>query len=185
MSFEENQILIHGLSDEPVPLEPLDYDIREPQNLEQNGKTKSQMRNPFQLDPDKKIMVCVTRQKNCERLIRHGAEIANVVGSELLILHAVVENDHVVDSEEDCETLEYLFSLANEHNAEMQMIRCQNALDGIADTALKNNVGLIVLGTSPSNALSLHEQIKSRLPNMNFIVLAPRRKATVTEEQIA
>lgn len=97
--------------------------------------------------------------------------MADSMGAELMIVHAVTQNEQVLGNADESEALELLFRLANDYGAEMQMIRCENALDGLADTAQKNDVGLMILGASPQSAQSLSEKIRARLPYMSFIVL--------------
>lgn len=161
MSFLTQNILIHELSSDPIPV----------QLVEIGDDAKHKKAKTSDNAQSKKVMVCVTKQKNCERLIRQGAKIAEQLGIELMVVHAICPNEHVLGSEDDCEALEFLFRLANEHGAEMHILRAENALDGLADAARKHNVELMVLGASPQHAQSLSEQIKKRLPGMNFIVL--------------
>jgi len=40
----------------------------------------------------KRIMVCVTQQKSCERLIKRGAELSDAKHGDLYVVHVVKEN---------------------------------------------------------------------------------------------
>lgn len=64
------------------------------------------------------VLVCVTSQRSCERLIRQGAALAEDSGCQLMVL-SVQPNDpkHTRDGE----TLEYLFAVAMAYNAQMSV----------------------------------------------------------------
>ncbi len=166
MSVAMNRILIHELSNEPIPIQTIEADDAKPKPR-RTGKG-----DKHHSEASPKVMVCVTRQKTCERLIRQGAAMAQSIGGELMVVHAVCRDDSVLGNDDEAEALEFLFRLTNEYGAEMHMLRCENALDGLADAASKHNVELMILGASPQNAQSLSDQIKKRLPDMSVIVLA-------------
>ncbi len=55
------------------------------------------------------IMVCVTQQKTCERLILSGYKLAEATKGKLYVIHVVNEKDKFLNNVNDGEALEYLF----------------------------------------------------------------------------
>ena len=54
------------------------------------------------------ILVCITRQKACERLVKAAARLKKEDG-ELYVIHVTKENWNFIDNPSDGETMEYLF----------------------------------------------------------------------------
>ena len=52
------------------------------------------------------ILVCVTRQVSCERLIRQGAEMAHVAGAALNILHVAPNGTALLGNPSEGEALD-------------------------------------------------------------------------------
>ncbi|MDO5707395.1 MAG: universal stress protein UspA [Andreesenia angusta] len=97
----------------------------------------------------KNMMVCVTQQKNCEKLIKKGVELKDKY-DEMYIINVVKEHENFLYDQSDSEALEYLFSVARKADADLTVIRDDDVIKTLADYALKNNVGYIVLGVSPN-----------------------------------
>ena len=74
-------------------------------------------------------MVCVTRQKTCERLIRLGALLAGRRGCEMTVVHALRPEDAILGSADESEALEYLFEQTNRYGCEMKMIRAADSAE--------------------------------------------------------
>ena len=53
-------------------------------------------------------MVCVTRQKTCERLIKAGARVAKDAGMAFSVVHVVRPGEQMLDLGEDGAALDYL-----------------------------------------------------------------------------
>ena len=66
-----------------------------------------------------KVMVCVTGQLTCERLIRHGAQIAKDEMAELSVVHAAMRIESILGNPHEGEALEYLFSISKQFGADM------------------------------------------------------------------
>lgn len=165
MSVVFSRILIQELSSEPIPIQTFEppESKRKPTRLI-DGEKGAPHTNPH-------IMVCVTRQKTCERLIRQGAAMADSLGVGLIVVHVVCPDQFVLGNDDEAEALEFLFRLTNDYGAEMHMLRCENAIDGLVDAAEKRGVKLMIVGASPENAQSLSDQIKKRWPAMSVLVL--------------
>lgn len=95
------------------------------------------------------IMVCVTQQKNCEKLIKKGLSILdNVNESDLYIINVVKEDENFLYNSNDGDALEYLFSVARKADADMMVIRDDDVTGTLADFAKDKDIGSIVLGAS-------------------------------------
>lgn len=117
------------------------------------------------------VMVCVTRQKTCERLIRAGAKLAKQMDSGLIVVNAVYSGQKVLGSEDPSAAMEMLFQAANDHDAKMIIFECEDVFEGLAQCARENEVETMVLGSSPENATQVLHILKEKLPKVNFIVL--------------
>lgn len=59
-----------------------------------------------------KVMVCVTQQKTCERLILEGYKLINSNDDKLYVIHVVNEREKFLENDDDGEALEYLFNVS-------------------------------------------------------------------------
>ena len=95
------------------------------------------------------IMVCVTGQRSCERLILHGLKRSTPEDGERLpfyIVHCVASGRRVMNSIDEADAIEYLFTCAQYAGAELTILRTENAQQTLADFAHEHNVGVIILG---------------------------------------
>lgn len=118
----------------------------------------------------KRTMVCVTVQKTCERLIRHGAALAGSAG--LSVVHVARGGEKLLGADSDGEALEYLFHIAREYGAEMDMLRSDDVFGTIIDFARKNNIENIVLGASGAReSFGLSERLRLSLPGVSVVIV--------------
>lgn len=96
------------------------------------------------------VLACVTKQKDCERLIKAASQHLNVQGS-LHVLHVAKNSLNILDKSYESEALEYLFEISKTYNAEMTMLRADNISETIAEFAKTHNIDLIVLGQSKNS----------------------------------
>lgn len=118
-----------------------------------------------------KIMVCVTRQVTCERLIRHGAELAEQLDAELLVAHVIRPEERALGNADEGEALEMLSTLTFEYGGEMCMLRAPDVFAGLAECASSNAVDLMVIGSSPEGAEAVSRRLRELLPKVNLIVV--------------
>jgi len=95
----------------------------------------------------KNILVCVTKQKNCERLIEAASEHRREQGN-LHVLHVAKNSWNILDNSSESEALEYLFEISKSYGAEMTVLRNNNISETIAEFAKQQEIELIVLGES-------------------------------------
>lgn len=118
-----------------------------------------------------KVMVCVTQQKNCERLILKGSELIDNEEDKLFVVHVVSEKQSFLNKDNDGEALEYLFGVSKDAGADLTVLRSKNVLDAMIEFALENEVTHIVMGESPqkeSDKLTLGERLEKELDYIEF-----------------
>lgn len=97
----------------------------------------------------KNILVCVTQQKNCERLIKKAHEIVNEHNGTLYVINVVKNDLNFLDSAKESEALEYLFSISKSIGANLTVLKSDDIEGTIAQYADDNNINCIILGKSP------------------------------------
>ena len=117
-----------------------------------------------------KVMVCVTRQKTCERLIKLGAMLAERRHCEMTVVHALRPEDAILGSADESEALEYLFEKASQYGGEVKMIRAADSAGALVNCAEECGATMIVLGASPKNEpVSFAERMRRKLPDTEII----------------
>ncbi|WP_207750633.1 universal stress protein [Anaeromonas gelatinilytica] len=99
---------------------------------------------------NKKIMVCVTQQKTCERLIERGDKEIRSNEDELYVIHVVNEKDTFLYKNNDGDALEYLFEVSKKVNADLTVIRSKDVVKAMIDFAKDKKITKIIMGKSPN-----------------------------------
>ncbi len=60
------------------------------------------------------VLVCVTGQRSCERLIVIGAQLAAQARQPLIVLHVARAGGNVLGSKNEAEALEYLRAISQQ-----------------------------------------------------------------------
>ncbi|QAT42465.1 universal stress protein [Aminipila luticellarii] len=116
----------------------------------------------------KNVMVCVTKQKTCERLIKYGHELLGKEEGELFIIHVAHYQFKFLGNNKEGEALEYLYEKALEYGANLTVVRSNHVLDTLVDLVNKNEISHVVFGESgeakaADNLIdSFREKIKDR-----------------------
>ena len=96
------------------------------------------------------IMVCVTGQRSCERLIIHGVKRSEPdesgVRPPLYIVHCVMSGQRFMNNPDEADAIDYLFTCAQYAGAELTILRTDNVQQTLADFAHEHGVGVIILG---------------------------------------
>ncbi len=109
----------------------------------------------------KKIMVCVTQQKSCERLIDYGVTRISSKNDELHVVHVVKENWKYFGQLEEEDALEYLFDVSKKSSAQLSVIKASDIEKTLSDFAKKNKITHIIMGAS--NEQSEQQNMINRL----------------------
>ena len=121
-----------------------------------------------------RVMVCVTGQKTCERLIREGARIAAEIEGEVHVVHVATGGAPFMGAspKQEAEALEYLFRRAQESGADMEVVRADSAVEALVRLAQEHDVDCVVLGAARGRgAQDFAEQLRSRLPHADVRVV--------------
>ena len=130
----------------------------------------------------KNIMVCVTQQKTCERLIRRGAEIRDENSGELFIIHVAKEGWYFLGKQREGDALEYLFQKAKDYGAHLTVVRSQDVLLTLKELTEKNKIDIIVLGESneDNESSNMVRNLRKRLPKgVEFVIVPVKEKRKV------
>lgn len=123
----------------------------------------------------KNVMVCVTQQKTCERLIKFGHEFLGTDKGELFIIHVAHYQFNFLGNSKEGEALEYLYEKALEYGANLTVVRSNDVLDTLIDLVKKNKITHIVLGESgeTQSENSLINQLQTRVAHRAELVIIP------------
>jgi K+-sensing histidine kinase KdpD len=121
------------------------------------------------------IMVCVTRQKACQRLIQHGAQLAAARDMPLTVVHVARDGEDLLGNVSDeGAALDFLFGIAKTHGAEMVMLRSDDVVETLCRYASAHNASVIVLGeTRQGNTAvrGLMRRLNARIPDVEIEVV--------------
>ena len=115
------------------------------------------MNNPP--NPNKEIMVCVTGQRSCDRLINRGMA-RREPNQKMHVVHCVQTGHRFMNRLN-----------AQLANANLLMLRTDNVDDALVEFAKEHDVGIIVMGASPDAANSIITRLQRRLPGVEFDVV--------------
>lgn len=120
-----------------------------------------------------RVMICVTKQKACERLIKIGSNKANNELSKLYVVHVSREGESYLGNPDEGQALEYLFSVSKKANAEMTVMRSENIVETLVDFAKEQEIQVMVLGESPSlnQENNIIKELKHRLEKVEFVIV--------------
>ena len=97
-------------------------------------------------------MVCVTKQRTCERLIQSGVKIKDQKGGNLFVVHVAPTGWNFLGNSKEGEALDYLFEISKAVGADMTVLRSTEVVKTIVDFCEKNDINIIVLGESPDSS---------------------------------
>ena len=123
----------------------------------------------------KKVMVCVTQQKTCDRLIQYGNEILDDKQDELFIIHVAHYQFKFLGNTKEGEALEYLYEKALEYGAQLTVVRSNDVLETLIDLVEKYGITHVILGESGevSESDNLVHKLESRIKNKVNIIEVP------------
>ena len=119
------------------------------------------------MSENKCVLVCVTVQKDCARLIRQGQGLAQEQKIPLRVLH-VSQGRNVLGSPDSAGILNELFSLAHEADAEMHVLHDPDVPAAIVRYAADCGALALVLGPDRSGTAG---RVKQLLPEEVQVVV--------------
>ena len=123
----------------------------------------------------KNVMVCVTQQRTCDRLIRYGHEFLGKTKGELFIIHVAHYEFKFLGNSEEGEALEYLYQNAMEYGANLTVVRSNHVLDTLVELVEKNKITQVVLGQSGENSTenSLIDLFREKIKDKAELIVIP------------
>ncbi len=115
------------------------------------------------MESDRCVLVCVTSQKTCERLIKEGAYLAKKNNCSLLVLSVFPTNGCF---RPDLKTIGELDRCAREHSAEMILFYNDFPFIVAASVAKKNNAINIVTGFCENGVSPFITSLHTVLPEI-------------------
>lgn len=114
------------------------------------------------------VMVCVTGQYDCDRLINAGFEKAVENGYELHVLsvHTPVSNCSFLSDE-----IEYLYRVSKDLSADMTIVFHDDAPKTAADFAKKINAKYIITGIPDARPMGFVDTLHELLPEKNITMV--------------
>ena len=110
------------------------------------------------------ILVCVTRQKTCERLILEGARMAEEFGAELSVLHVAKSDSDFLGNPVESQAIEYLYQISAAHGADMTLMKADNVMEALVSYARRKKADMIVLGSSRKGDRNFAQELGTLLP---------------------
>ena len=120
------------------------------------------------------VLVCVTGQKTCDRLIQKGAQLAAELKTPLLVVHVAPVGAPLLGNSTQSEALNYLYRLSSEAGAEMAVLRAPDTLERLIQYAIDENAAHIVLGAGRPEGPDRRDVatlLKVRLPKVQVHVV--------------
>jgi K+-sensing histidine kinase KdpD len=116
------------------------------------------------------IMVCVTQQVTCERLIHYGKNFSDKINGEMHIIHVTGEKDSFLGNKKENEALEYLFEISNKAGADLTVLRSNNIEKTIIEFVNNNKISYIVLGENKDKGIV--GTLRSKLNECEFHIIS-------------
>lgn len=123
----------------------------------------------------KNVMVCVTQQKTCDRLIRYGHDILGKDKGDLFIIHVAHYQFKFLGNSQEGEALEYLYEKAMEYGAQLTVVRSNDVLDTLISLVKKYKISHIVLGESGESVESSNvvQQLTQKVKAQAEVIVVP------------
>ena len=118
------------------------------------------------------VLVCVTGQKSCERLIVAGAELARREGVPLVVMHVARTGGGVLGYRNEPEALEYLLKCSVAHGADMFVKKSDDVVGAIEAEVRARKATILVAGRAAGySGWDLLDELRLRLPGVRFEII--------------
>ena len=135
----------------------------------------------FNNGQEERILVCITAQENSKRLISRAADIAELCGGELHIIH-VQNKDSVFGKESDMELLQKLFVYGSEKGGMVHFCCYENIDECIGRLTKDMGITKIMFGQPSEGAMLSKEMVLEKLnqvlkyvPKSVEVIAVPRQ----------
>ena len=118
------------------------------------------------------VLVCVTVQKECERLILAGKRLADNGKICLQVLHVMQPDAAPLGNPDAQEALNALYALSRKAGAEMTLLYNADVRAAIVDFAHQVNAVCVVVGSSREDGWAMAEALEDLLDDNITIMRA-------------
>lgn len=113
------------------------------------------------------MAVCVTGQRDCDKLIHAGRELADELGGELVVMSALPK---LYDSETARE-LEYLYTCSTQVGAQMLVMYTSDPMEALRNGFAKQDIGHVVLGAPGKHSTQMGARLMGGYPQAKYYSL--------------
>lgn len=123
----------------------------------------------------KNVMVCVTQQKTCDRLIQYGNQLLDHDQDEFFIIHVAHYQFKFLGNSKEGEALEYLYEKAMEYGAQLTVVRSNDIQDTLVDLVNKYSITHIILGESgeTQEGSNIVRQLTNKVKKQAQVIVVP------------
>jgi K+-sensing histidine kinase KdpD len=123
----------------------------------------------------RRIMVCITQQKSCERLIKKGRNFGQNTSDELFVVHIAKENWRYFSSMQESDALEYLYDTSKNYDASINVIKATDIEEALKTFAIKHKIDTIVMGESleSDEQQNMINRLRSKIANPLHFEIVP------------
>ena len=118
------------------------------------------------------VLVCVTVQKECKRLILAGKRLADNGNIALRVLHVVHPDATPLGNPDAQEALNALYALSRQAGAEMTLLYSADVRAAIVEFAHQVNAVCVVVGSSKEDGWAMAEALEELLDDNITIMRA-------------
>lgn len=130
------------------------------------------LKGAIKMGSKKRVLVCVTQQKTCERLIRKGAHICGELGGELFVIHVATNGCNFLGNSKEGDALEYLFGISKSVGADLTVLRSDDIIKTISKFSKENRITNMIVGESPGDCSSnIIDLLKQKLTCVDIYVM--------------
>ncbi|NLV48300.1 MAG: hypothetical protein GXY22_06560 [Clostridiaceae bacterium] len=115
------------------------------------------------------VLVCVTDQETCSRLIRTGSHLATLLKTSLKVISVRQRGSEEWFASDE---MEYLYQVAKQLEAEMIILFHNSASEAIAHYIENNPIQAVIVGEPPEPGHSVFiSDLESRFPDLSIITV--------------
>ena len=121
---------------------------------------------------ENKVLVCVTEQAQCVRLISKGRALADARGAHLLVLHVRTRQKTMMGNPDISAALNQLYADARAADAEMEIIASPEVEKTICEYVRAQQAACLVIGESPRDSRpTMREKLSACLPDVDIVTV--------------
>ena len=121
------------------------------------------------------IMVCVTKQRTCQRLIDYGKTLMSS-DDTIHIIHVTGSDYNFLGDSEENKALEFLYEKSREVGADLTVLKSDDTILTLCSLAKENEITKMVVGASgevAESASSFLGELRTRLDKAVELIIVP------------